>query len=69
MGTVGLTDGDLPRSLRPGPPLASQGLSIVHTNRLLRRLSEDGLVTVQGRLLRILDQRRLEAFADFSPAI
>ncbi|WP_374471588.1 Crp/Fnr family transcriptional regulator [Phenylobacterium sp.] len=46
---------------------ASQGLSIVHTNRVLKRLQEDGLLQLDGRVLRILDQRRLEGFADFSP--
>jgi CRP-like cAMP-binding protein len=46
---------------------ASQGLSVVHTNRVLKRLHAEGLVEVQGRTLRILDHRRLQAFADFSP--
>jgi CRP-like cAMP-binding protein len=47
---------------------ASQGLSIVHTNRVLKRLHDEGLLHLHGRILHILDQERLEAFADFSPS-
>jgi CRP-like cAMP-binding protein len=47
---------------------ASQGLSIVHTNRVLRRLHEDGLLHVNGKTLEIMDPDRLAAFADFSPS-
>lgn len=69
MRAVGLTDGDTcPVPFSQARLSASQGLSTVHTNRLLRRLREDGLLTLQGRMLRVLDQRRLETFADFSPA-
>jgi CRP-like cAMP-binding protein len=46
---------------------ASQGLSLVHTNRVLQRLRAEGLVTLDRRTLTLLDQERLEAFADFSP--
>lgn len=69
MRAVGLADGDtcqLPFS--QARLSASQGLSIVHTNRLLKRLSHEGLLRLEGRMLRILDQRRLETFADFQPS-
>jgi CRP-like cAMP-binding protein len=42
------------------------GLSSVHVNRVLHQLREDGLISLQGRLLTILDLPRLERFAGFN---
>lgn len=43
------------------------GLSTVHVNRTLQQLRDDGLLTLAGRRLTILDRRRLEEFAEFDP--
>jgi CRP-like cAMP-binding protein len=43
------------------------GLSTVHVNRMLQQLREDGLLTLTGKKLTILDRERLEEFADFNP--
>jgi CRP-like cAMP-binding protein len=43
------------------------GLTAVHVNRVLRALSEQGLVTRDGRFYGSADWKRLEDFADFSP--
>jgi CRP-like cAMP-binding protein len=68
MRTMELTEGDsCPLPFSQARLSASQGLSTVHTNRLLRRLRADGLLEVQGRRLTVLDLPRLESFADFSP--
>ncbi|MCE7029657.1 Crp/Fnr family transcriptional regulator [Jiella avicenniae] len=44
------------------------GISIVHANRMLSDLRDRGLVTFQGRRVRIADFDALMAFADFDPA-
>ncbi len=41
------------------------GLSVVHLNRTLRKLKEQGLVTVQPGMLEVPDLRRLLAVSDF----
>ncbi len=43
------------------------GISPVHVNRVLQQLRQDGLITLKGRQLTIVDRERLEAFADFDP--
>ncbi|HET8728036.1 MAG TPA: Crp/Fnr family transcriptional regulator [Alphaproteobacteria bacterium] len=44
------------------------GLSIVHVNRTLRRLQEDGLVRQSARSMTILDAAKLAAVAEFDEA-
>ena len=41
------------------------GLSLVHTNKTLRRLSQMGLYKLDDRWLRILEPRALEALGDY----
>lgn len=43
------------------------GLSVVHVNRVLQSLRDDGLISFRRRKLAILDLTRLQAFADFTP--
>jgi CRP-like cAMP-binding protein len=43
------------------------GMSSVHGNRVLQQLREQGLVSLQGRRLRIPDLGRLQEFAEFNP--
>jgi CRP-like cAMP-binding protein len=42
------------------------GISSVHVNRVLHQLREDRLISLQGRVLTILDLPRLEQFAGFN---
>jgi CRP-like cAMP-binding protein len=43
------------------------GLTSIHVNRTLRRLKRDGLISMQGREVRLLSRSRLAAIADFDP--
>lgn len=43
------------------------GLTAVHVNRVLRSLTEQGLIAREGRHYGSADWKRLERFADFSP--
>jgi len=43
------------------------GLSLVHVNRVVQALRNDGLVTWEGRVLTILDWDRLCELAEFDP--
>jgi hypothetical protein len=43
------------------------GLSLVHVNRSVRRLKQEGLTTLENRRLTIHDARRLPAAASFDP--
>jgi CRP-like cAMP-binding protein len=43
------------------------GLTNVHVNRVLQRLRGDGLITLTGKHLVILDVERLNAFSGFTP--
>ena len=43
------------------------GLSNVHVNRVLQSLRRDGLITLKGKNLVILDVERLNAFSGFTP--
>jgi len=66
--TVGLTNGD-----RYELPITqneigdTMSLSLVHVNRVLQRLRRDGLITLAGGSLVILDLRRLKALGTFNP--
>jgi CRP-like cAMP-binding protein len=66
--SVGLTNGhgfDFPLTQEElGDTL---GVSTVHVNRMLQQLREDGLITLKGKTLTILDLERLKEFADFDP--
>ncbi len=45
------------------------GLSVVHINRTIRQLREDGLIRMnKGRLTRLPDWQRLTEAAEFNPA-
>lgn len=43
------------------------GVSTVHVNRVLQQLRTDGLITLTGKRLTILDVPRLQEFAGFNP--
>jgi CRP-like cAMP-binding protein len=43
------------------------GLTNVHVNRVLQRLRGEGLITLKGKHLVILDVERLNAFSGFTP--
>ncbi|MBI2257258.1 MAG: Crp/Fnr family transcriptional regulator [Proteobacteria bacterium] len=43
------------------------GLTNIHVSRILRRLRQDGLVAFEGRVIRILNRKRLMQAADFDP--
>jgi len=45
----------------------TMGLSSVHVNRTLRELRALGLINLKGRVLTILDLKRLQAFCRFTP--
>ena len=65
--TVGLADGgayELP--LTQADLAETMGLSNVHVNRVLQRLRADGLITLKGRNLVILDIARLRQFSGFT---
>lgn len=44
------------------------GLTAVHVNRMLRELSEEGVIAREGRQIRIADWPHMKRIADFSPA-
>jgi hypothetical protein len=43
------------------------GLTNVHVNRVLQSLRRDGLITLKGKNLVILEVERLNAFSGFTP--
>ncbi len=43
------------------------GLSTVHVNRVLQELRSDGLITLKGGSLKVLDWEGLQAAAEFNP--
>ncbi|CAM3903855.1 Crp/Fnr family transcriptional regulator [Vreelandella rituensis] len=45
----------------------SMGLTPVHTNRVLRKLRQEGLVSLEKKRLTILDWERLKQFSQFDP--
>ncbi|GEO19324.1 Crp/Fnr family transcriptional regulator [Microvirga aerophila] len=66
--TVGLTNGDTYELPITQAELADTvGLTAVHVNRVLQRLRGDGLITLKGKNLVILDVARLKALSGFNP--
>lgn len=66
--TVGLTTGNQYELPITQAELADTvGLTGVHVNRILQRLRGDGLITLKGKNLVILDEERLMAFSGFNP--
>ena len=66
--TVGLTDGDQYELPITQTELGdTMSLSLVHVNRVLQRMRKNGLITLAGGSLVILDIRRLKAFSGFNP--
>ena len=66
--TVGLANGDSYELPITQAELADTvGLTNVHVNRVLQRLRGDGLITLRGKHLVILDVERLNAFSGFTP--
>lgn len=58
---------DLP--LTQGDLGDATGLSVVHVNRTIRQLREDGLIRLsKGRVVHLLDRQRLIEVAEFDPA-
>lgn len=45
----------------------SMGISHVHTNRVLQKLRQEGLISMEGRRVIIHDWKRMKAFAQFDP--
>ena len=43
------------------------GLSVVHINRVVQKLRDDGLIILKAGVLTVPDPERLKAFADFYP--
>ena len=60
-------DGTVPMPYRQQDLADAFGLSLVHTNKTLRRLREHGLVTLAAGRLRIADLNALEALANMDP--
>jgi hypothetical protein len=46
----------------------AMGLSLVHVNKNLRRLREDGLITFRANEVRVHDWERLRSVSEFDPA-
>src|SRR4029077_12731736 len=46
----------------------AMGLSLVHVNKSLRRLREDGLITFRANEVRVHDWERLRSVSEFDPA-
>jgi CRP-like cAMP-binding protein len=66
--TVGLTNGDRYELPITQTELGdTMSLSVVHVNRVLQRLRRDGLITLTGTSLVILDIKRLKALGGFNP--
>ncbi|MBD2750357.1 Crp/Fnr family transcriptional regulator [Microvirga sp. BT688] len=66
--TVGLTNGDTYELAITQVELADTvGLTSVHVNRVLQRLRRDGLITLKGKHLVILDAAKLKALSGFNP--
>jgi DNA-binding transcriptional regulator LsrR (DeoR family) len=45
----------------------AMGLSLVHVNRTLKQLRDDGLLTVREHEVTVVDWDRLRAAAEFDP--
>lgn len=68
MRAVGLTDSDSYELPLSQADLADVfGISTVHANRVIQDLRRDRLITLQGKVLTVLDVERLRDVADFEP--
>jgi CRP-like cAMP-binding protein len=68
MTVVGQTDENSFRFPLTQQELADTlGMSIVHTNRTLQRLRNEGVVAIQNGVLTVRDADRLQAIAGFNP--
>jgi CRP-like cAMP-binding protein len=66
--TVGLTNGNTYELPITQAELADTvSLTSVHVNRVLQRLRGEGLITLKGKQLVILDVERLKTFSGFNP--
>jgi CRP-like cAMP-binding protein len=64
--TIALTEGSsMPFHLTQTNLGDAQGLSVVHVNRVIRELRQEGLIEIGDRRLTILDWDALSALADF----
>ena len=67
LDTVGLTNGDKYELPVTQAELANtMGLSGVHVNRVLQRLRRDGMISLKGKNLVILDAAKLKSFSGFN---
>ncbi|HEV2558785.1 MAG TPA: Crp/Fnr family transcriptional regulator [Microvirga sp.] len=65
---VGLTDGSACELPMTQAELAdAMGVTTVHVNRVLQELRADGLISLKGSRLEILDWEQLQQVADFDP--
>jgi CRP-like cAMP-binding protein len=68
MRAVGLVQDhtcDLP--MTQGELADAMGVSTVHVNRVLQELRGDGLITLKGSRLEVLDWEQLKQAGDFDP--
>jgi CRP-like cAMP-binding protein len=66
--SVGLADDVIEQSPTQEELGDALGLSVVHVNRTLRALREDGLVTTKSRRIVVLDWEGLKKAGEFDPA-
>ncbi len=59
------TDGNFAAPLTQPLLADALGLSVVHVNRTLRRLQQDGLISIQSRRISILDYDAVRRICDF----
>ncbi|HSP59222.1 MAG TPA: Crp/Fnr family transcriptional regulator [Halomonas sp.] len=43
----------------------SMGITHIHTNRVMKRLRAEGMITFQDRIVEVMDWQRLKEYADF----
>ncbi|MDR7036702.1 CRP-like cAMP-binding protein [Methylobacterium sp. BE186] len=66
LGSIGqVSDGQFDLPLTQGDLADTLGLSSVHVNRVLQVLRRDGLISLRGSCLRILEPQRLRQLAEF----
>ena len=51
----------------PAQQVRPYAYNVADMNRVLQQLRHDGLITLEGRVLTVVDEDRLTAFADFDP--
>lgn len=64
---VGLANAEIPLPLTQAQIGEALGLTGVHVNRMIRALREDGLLQVEGNMLRVLDWTGLCDAGEFDP--